>query len=550
MSARAFLDQPTSSSSQPQSWSRRIGQTFYRATALSLAVLLLPVATPELFAQQAPPPPGYTQYPQTAPQDTPPPPPDQYDAPPQQPYPQQYPQQQYPQQQYAPQQPSPQPHPYDQQYAPQYPQQQQPYPDQQQQYAPQYQQQQPYADQQQYAQPYPQQTQPAMSLDQIEQLVAPIALYPDSLLAQVLAASTYPTQVAEADRWRQSMGYAPPDAIAAQANMQPWDASIKALTAFPDVLGQMDQNLSWTTELGNAYFNQPQDVTNAIQDLRQRAQASGNLENTPQEQVTDAQGAIDIAPANPQVVYVPAYNPWAVYGAPIAPWPGFSLFDALAGIGPAFAGPWFGGVRFGLGVVLAAFSHMPWGFFGWGLDWGGHSLLFQHQGWYSHSRTLVDWGLPHGGPRYWAGRGTMMAGRGGYYGRPGYGGRSVYDSRLNSRYTPRSFNPGNSAEGFRRYGAAHQARSAQAFNRAPAFNARPGYNLPSRSFAPSHSLGYDNRTIQSYNRGQNMNSFRSENSFRGENNFRGESAPDFAGSAAARRQPHVSSDDEDVAPPL
>ena len=169
----------------------------------------------------------------------------------------------------------------------------------------------------------------------------------------------------------------------------------------------------------------------------------------------------------------------------------------------------FGGIRFGIGCVLTAFTHMPWGFFGWGLDWGGHSLLFQHQGWYSHSRTLVDWGLPHGGPRAYWGR-NMIAGRGGY-GRPGYGygGRSVYDSRLTSRYTPRSFNPGNSAEGFRRYGA-NEPRTAQAFNRTPAFNARPGYNMPSRSFAPSRSFspGYDNRSFQSYNRGQTMNSFR------------------------------------------
>jgi hypothetical protein len=167
-------------------------------------------------------------------------------------------------------------------------------------------------------------------------------------------------------------------------------------------------------------------------------------------------------------------------------------------------------VRFGLGIVLAAFSHMPWGFFGWGFDWFGHSLMYGHAGWYPHSRSVVDWGLPHGGARYWAGRGNTIAGRGSY-GRPGYGygGRPGYDNRAVGRYTPRSFNPGNSAEGWRRYGATNESRTAQAFNRAPAFNARPGYNMPSRSFAPSRlSPGYDSRSFQSYNRGQTMNSFR------------------------------------------
>ena len=90
--------------------------------------------------------------------------------------------------------------------------------------------------------------------------MAPIALYPDTLVAQVLAASTYPAQVVDADRWRQAQGYASPDQIAAGADAQTWDPSLKALTAFPQVLAEMDRNLQWTTDLGNAYYNQPQDV--------------------------------------------------------------------------------------------------------------------------------------------------------------------------------------------------------------------------------------------------------------------------------------------------
>lgn len=127
----------------------------------------------------------------------------------------------------------------------------------------------------------PPQAQP-LSPDQIDQLVAPIALYPDALVAQVLAAATYPTQVVEADRWRQAQGNAPAEQVADAANSQNWDPSVKALTAFPTVLSQMDSNLQWTTDLGNAYYNQPQDVMDAVQAMRQKAQAAGTLQSTPQ----------------------------------------------------------------------------------------------------------------------------------------------------------------------------------------------------------------------------------------------------------------------------
>jgi hypothetical protein len=161
--------------------------------------------------------------------------------------------------------------------------------------------QQPYADQQQYAgQPYTNQGYPseedlaapapapvqALGAEQLEQMLAPIALYPDALLAQILAASTYPAQVAGADQWLQQMraqGYGSADQVAAGASAQTtWDPSIKALTAFPDVLDMLDHNLQWTTALGNAYYNQPQDVMQTVQVLRQRAEQAGNLQSTPQ----------------------------------------------------------------------------------------------------------------------------------------------------------------------------------------------------------------------------------------------------------------------------
>ena len=129
-----------------------------------------------------------------------------------------------------------------------------------------------------------------LSPDQLDQLVAPIALYPDALVAQVLAASTYPTQVVEADRWRQAQGNASAEQIAAGADAQNWDASVKALTAFPTVLAQMDKNIQWTTDLGNAYYNQPQDVMDSVQAMRQKAQGAGQLRNTPQQVVTNDGG--------------------------------------------------------------------------------------------------------------------------------------------------------------------------------------------------------------------------------------------------------------------
>ncbi|MGA2539315.1 MAG: DUF3300 domain-containing protein [Terracidiphilus sp.] len=307
--------------------------------------------------------------------------------------------------QYAPgQQPAYPQQPYGQQnpYA-----QQQGYP-QQQQYA-----QQPYADPSQTgpaqtgpAQPDPNQYDPQQDFgqqpapaqpfaaEQLEQLVAPIALYPDTLVAQILAASTYPAQVVAADNWLRSQGYASPDQIAYGASAQTnWDPSIKALTAFPQVLAMMNRDLRWTTDLGNAYYNQPQDVLQTIQVMRQRAQSAGTLRSTPQEQVSYNQGYIQLTPPNPEVVYVPAYNPWAAYGQPVAPYPGFSFGDALGAIG-SFLGP---GLRFGAGIGLAAFSHTPFGWAGWVLNWLASSIFFHQSPYISHSTTVAHFGGYGGG---------------------------------------------------------------------------------------------------------------------------------------------------------
>jgi Protein of unknown function (DUF3300) len=162
-----------------------------------------------------------------------------------------------------------------------------------------------------------------LTANQLDQLVAPIALYPDALVAQILAASTYPTQIVDAGRWVQSQSGKSSQVIAAAANNQTWDPSVKALTGFPTVLAQMDKCLDWATNLGNAYYNQSQDVMDAIQSMRHRAQAAGNLKSTSQQTVLTVNGRVLITPANPCVIYVPEYDPWVVYGLPVAVYPGF-----------------------------------------------------------------------------------------------------------------------------------------------------------------------------------------------------------------------------------
>ena len=284
--------------------------------------------------------------------------------------------------------------------------------------------------------------------EQLQQLVAPIALYPDTLVAQVLAAATYPAQVVGADHWLQAQGYASPDQIVAGADAQTWDPSVKALTAFPQVLAQMDRNLQWTTDLGNAYYNQPQDVLETVQVMRQRAQAAGTLQDTPQEAVSYNQGYLQLAPVNPEVVYVPAYNPWDVYGQPVTPYRNFSLLGSLASL--AGSSP----VKYGLGIAMSAFSHSSFGWMGWALNWLTQSVLFHQSNYYSHSTTVAHWANPRNGLRADSQRDAMLRlpdsyNRGQYhepqsnYARPGNG---YNDAPRQALVRPPVRNPENYAE--------------------------------------------------------------------------------------------------------
>ena len=301
-------------------------------------------------------------------------------------------------------------------------------------------------------------------------------------MAQILTASTYPAQVAVADQWLQQMraqGYGAPDQIAAGADQQgDWDPSVKALTAFPDVLDLLNHDLDWTTALGDAYYNQPQDVMQTVQVLRDRAQQAGNLQTTPQEDVTQNQGYIDIAPPNPEVVYVPTYDPWDVYGAPIAPYPGFSLVGAL--------GSFFGGlpIQYGLSFALGAFDRMPFGMLSWGLDWMGHNVLFHHSGYFTASASVRDWGLPRGGPRAYNGAysGWRQNARApGGYGNGGYGNPG-------RRYPT----PQNSYQNSYQRGGAYGNRApAQNYARQPEPNREPA-RPDAYSYRGAQQPGYGN----------------------------------------------------------
>jgi hypothetical protein len=225
--------------------------------------------------------------------------------------------------------------------------------------------------------PYTQQTP-----EELQQLVAPIALYPDSLVAQILAASTFPEEVVQADRWVQTHPGLKDQALAQAVDQEPWDPSVKALTAFPSVLGNMDKNLSWTSSLGDAYYNQQQDVMDAVQVMRQKAKQAGTLKSTPQQTVSTEGSTIIVEPANPGVVYIPEYDPWLVYGYPIVAWPGWYPYPGIW-----YEGPY---LSFGIGFGIGFFGGFGWGWGHWGCDWHNRYPIYDHNRYYSRSTTFYN----------------------------------------------------------------------------------------------------------------------------------------------------------------
>jgi hypothetical protein len=244
-----------------------------------------------------------------------------------------------------------------------------------------------------------------LSADQLNSLVAPIALYPDALVAQVLAASTNPDQVAYADGWLAQNRNLTGQALAQAVDQQSWDPSVKALTQFPSVLDNLAHNLSWTSSLGQAFANQQSDVMAAVQAMRAKAQAAGTLQSNSQITITTpSPNTIVIQPANPQVVYVPQYNPTVVYGAPIVvpyyvpqPLP-VSVGVRLYFGAPIAIGAWFGGGGWGGGF--------GWGWHAWNVNWrccggGGNTTIIYNHNTYINNHTWNN--TNYNGYHPWAG---------------------------------------------------------------------------------------------------------------------------------------------------
>ena len=253
--------------------------------------------------------------------------------------------------------------------------------------------------------PDTQQTAPLLSPDQLNNLVAPIALYPDPLLSQVLSASTYPLEIVQAQQWLGQSRNLQGTQLVEAAKQQNWDPSIQALVVFPNALALLANDIRWTTDLGNAFLAQQADVMSAIQRMRARARSNGKLTNTPQQVVTTAtqegRDAIEIQPADPQVIYVPTYSPTYVWGRPV--WGEYPDLWYPAGYGYGFG--------FGPGYYMS--SYYPnwggWGGWGWGCGWFGGGL-------YLNAGFFNSYGYRHGG----------FGNYGGYGGGSGFGGRAAW----------------------------------------------------------------------------------------------------------------------------
>jgi hypothetical protein len=238
---------------------------------------------------------------------------------------------------------------------------------------------------------------PTFSPEELDQLLAPIALYPDALLAQILMASTYPLEVVQAARWVQANPNVKGPQLEAAMLQQPWDPSVKSLTAVPQVLAMMDQRLDWTQRLGDAFLAQQQGVMAAVQNLRARAQAAGYLQSTPQQTVVVEPQAIQIVPVSPQVIYVPVYDPTVVYG----PW-WYPAYPPFYWYPPGYAFG-VGVLSFGIGIAVGA---SLWG----GFNWHRHHVTIINVNHYNtFTRTHITsptwhhdpghrWGVPYHDP--------------------------------------------------------------------------------------------------------------------------------------------------------
>ncbi|WP_353065510.1 DUF3300 domain-containing protein [Tunturibacter psychrotolerans] len=283
-----------------------------------------------------------------------------------------------------------------------------------------------------------------LSADDLGKLVAPIALYPDALVAQILGAATFPDQVAAAAGWLQQNKSLTGTALTQAVDKEQWDPSVKALTQFPTVLDNLAGNLSWTSGLGEAYHTQAADVMTAIQTLRAQAKAAGNLKSGSQITVVQqSPQTIVIQPTNPQVVYVPQYNPTVVYGTPYVT-PGYSTAAVVT----------TGLLAFGAGIAVGmAINNSGWGYSYWNCNWHGGAVVYRsntyygnnawHGGYYGSSATAYGPnGVARAGNAYNPSTGTYARG-------------ASTTTAYGTQKVGQAYNPNTGA-----YAATHQASNA------------------------------------------------------------------------------------------
>jgi Protein of unknown function (DUF3300) len=297
-----------------------------------------------------------------------------------------------------------------------------------------------------------------LSANELQQLVAPIALYPDALVAQILGASTFPDQVAAASVWLQQNKNLTGASLMQAVDAQPWDPSVQALTQFPSVLDNLTKNLSWTSALGEAYHTQASDVMSAIQVLRAQAMAAGNLKSGSQITVVQqSPQVIVIQPTNPQVVYVPQYNPTVVYGTTYVT-PGYSTADVVATGLLAF------GVGIAVGAAMSNNNCCGWGYSAWNCNWHGGAVVYGSSAYYGNSAwhggyygsTATAYG-PYGAARV----GTAYNPSTGTYARGGTVATPYGTARAGQAYNPST---GTYARGASTSNAYGSQATAQAYN--------------------------------------------------------------------------------------
>ncbi len=237
----------------------------------------------------------------------------------------------------------------------------------------------------------------ALTPDQLNDLVAPVALYPDPLLSQVLVASTYPLEVVQAFQWLQKNPGLTGTALTQAVQEQNWDPSIQALVVLPDVIKRLNDDITWTTNLGNAFLAQQSDVMDSVQRMRQQAQQAGKLASSPQQTVTtqadNGQNYIEIEPANPQVIYVPVYDPAWIWGPPVwYPYPHWWWPPRTVIVGGL-------GFGFGVGVSIGGFfggGWGGWGGWGWHPAWGSHTVIVNNTFIHRYNFNTVNVANVHG----------------------------------------------------------------------------------------------------------------------------------------------------------